>query len=598
MQTEPFLAALLSSLYEDNPDAIAVYDRDGLLVSANKSACQLSGYGVEQLRGGSIQTHVHLPDRERVAEAFTNALAGFCEHMETTIRESGGEIVPVEMYLFPARNGEDISGVFAQARDIVALRSAEQALGMHEQRSRSLFEYHPDAIMALKADGSISRVNVALEAITGYFGEQIIGKPWTEIVSHECRQSADEAFRLVSRGEATEFDSFLLDRLGNRIDVQMKLVPLRVGNDVEGAYAIAKSVVAQRSAERAIALQGERIRELYLAAAARSDSSDAQLNNTLALGCRMFGFDYGYVTRFDGVTISILNAVGEGTGVRVGSVFPTESALSRFLIGERQTLFIPDLDAPPWDKDPARGSAPWKSYFGTKLVVNNEEFGALVFAGRLPHPHVLEELDRDLLQLMALFVAAAIERAQHAERIEQLAFFDSLTGLPNRVLFADRIRQTMGAAKRYNRGFAVMYLDLDDFKIVNDTFGHASGDLVLKAVADRLLRTLRESDTVARFGGDEFVILQPVVNGASDAADLARKIVGAMQTPFEIGGEQRVVHTSIGIALYPQDGNSAEELMDRADRALYRAKHAGRNRWLFFNDEIPRQHWPQKRQSS
>jgi diguanylate cyclase (GGDEF)-like protein len=156
----------------------------------------------------------------------------------------------------------------------------------------------------------------------------------------------------------------------------------------------------------------------------------------------------------------------------------------------------------------------------------------------------------------------------------------------------------MGAAKRYNRGFAVMYLDLDDFKIVNDTFGHASGDLVLKAVADRLLRTLRESDTVARFGGDEFVILQPVVNGASDAADLARKIVGAMQTPFEIGGEQRVVHTSIGIALYPQDGNSAEELMDRADRALYRAKHAGRNRWLFFNDEIPRQHWPQKRQSS
>ncbi|HEY9180110.1 MAG TPA: sensor domain-containing diguanylate cyclase, partial [Candidatus Baltobacteraceae bacterium] len=230
---------------------------------------------------------------------------------------------------------------------------------------------------------------------------------------------------------------------------------------------------------------------------------------------------------------------------------------------------------------PARSTAPWKSYFATKMLVGGHEFGALVFAARHTRDGIAE-MDRDLLQLMALFVAAALERAQHAERIEQLAFYDSLTGLPNRVLFNDRIRQTMGVAKRYSRGFSVMYLDLDEFKEINDRFGHPVGDLVLKSVADRLLQQLRESDTVARFGGDEFVILQPVVNGPVDAADLARKIVAALETPLAIEEFEIAVHTSIGIALYPQDGVNAEDLMDRADRALYRAKRAGRNRWQFY----------------
>lgn len=587
MQTNLVLADLLASFYDGCPDAIAVYDRSGFLVSCNPAARALSGFSETDVLGTHYKHHVLTEDREIVEEAFASALTGFIEHFETILRGQGGADTPVEVHLFPARHHGEVLGVFAQAHDMLALRAAEESLELNQQRFRSLFEYHPDAIMALKMDGSISRVNVALEATTGYYGEQLIGKQWSELIAPESREEALDAFRLVARGEAIEFDSFLLDRLGNRIDVQTKLVPLRVADRIDGAYLIAKNVMAQRSAERAISLQGERIRELYLAAAARGESVEAQIDNTLALGCRLFGFDYGYLTRFDEATISILNAVGEGSGVNAGSVFPKEEGLSRHLVGDRQTLFIPDLDEPPWDKDPARDTAPWKSYFATKLIVGNREFGALVFAGRNARDGGIPELDRDLLQLMALFVAAALERAQHAERIEQLAFYDSLTGLPNRVLFNDRIRQTMGAAKRYSRGFAVMYLDLDAFKEINDRFGHPVGDLVLKAVADRLVATLRESDTVARFGGDEFVVLQPVVNGPVDASDLAKKIVASLQTPLEIEDFRQVVHTSIGIALYPHDGLNADELMDRADRALYRAKRAGRNRWQFFTDELP-----------
>lgn len=581
MQTNLPPADLLASFYEGCPDAIALYDRSGLFVSCNAAARHLSGYADKQLTGSHYRQHIVAEDRKTVDEAFASALDGFIEHFETVLRGGSGIAVPVEVHLFPAKHGDEIVGVFAQAHDMMALRAAEQSLELNQQRFRSLFEYHPDSVMALKADGAISRVNVALEATTGYYGEQVIGKNWSELIAPECREDALDAFRLVSRGEAIEFDSFLLDRLGNRIDVQMKLVPLRVSDRIEGAYVIAKNVMAQRSAERAIALQGERIRELYLAAAARGDSIEVQIDNTIALGCRLFGFDYGYLTRFDEATITILNAVGEGAGIRAGAVYPKDQALSRHLIGERQTLLIPDMDEAPWDKDPARSTAPWKSYFATKLMVGSHEFGALVFAARHTRDGIAE-MDRDLLQLMALFVAAALERAQHAERIEQLAFFDSLTGLPNRVLFNDRIRQTMGAAKRYSRGFAIMYLDLDEFKEINDRFGHPVGDLVLKSVADRLVAQLRESDTVARFGGDEFVILQPVVNGPSDASDLARKIIAALQQPLQMEDFEQVVHTSIGIALYPQDGLSADDLMDRADRALYRAKRAGRNQWQFY----------------
>ena len=583
MQANSLLADLLASLYEGCPDAIAVYDREGRLVSCNGAAEQLSGVPQEQLVGAHYAVQLRGQDREVIDDAFASALDGYTGHFETVLRIGPEGDIPVEVHLFPAKKGDEIVGVFAQAHDRLALRAAEESLELNQQRFRSLFEYHPDAVMALKADGTISRVNVALEAGTGYFGEEIIGREWSELIAPDCREEALAALRVVSRGEAVEFDSYLLDRHGNRVDVQMKLVPLRVADRLDGAYAIAKNVVAQRTAERAMALQGERIRDLYLAAAARGESVEAQIRNTLALGCRMFGFDYGYVTRVDESTVTILNSVGEGNGVREGSVFAKEQALSRHLTGDTHTLFVPDLAEPPWDADPAREVVPWNSYFGAKLIVANREFGALVFAGRKPRPSGIADWDRDLLQLMALFVAAALERAQHAERIEQLAFYDSLTGLPNRVLFNDRMRQTMSAAKRYKRGFAVMYLDLDEFKEINDRHGHPVGDLVLRAVADRLVAALRESDTVARFGGDEFVILQPVVNGSSDAADLAGRLVEAMCEPLKIGDFEQAVHTSVGIALFPQDGESADELMDHADRALYRAKGAGRNQWQFYS---------------
>ncbi len=561
-------ADLPASLFHENPDAIAFYDRDGMFVSCNDAALKLSGCSREQFEGTRYTDRMLVPEHPRIEDAFQSALEGGTDRFESSIRQNSGVIVPVVVYVFPARADGSITGVFVQARDMAALRSAEL--------------YHPDGIAALNRDGTISRVNPALESATGRFGDQLIGRAWTDVLAPECRRAAEEGVRNAHRGEAVELEAYLLDRAGNRIEVVINLVPLRAGERIEGAYAIARDVSAQRAAEHAMALQGERIRQLYLAAAARGQSLDEQIENTLALGCRLFDFDYGYVTRFKDSAVVIQSAAGEGAGVRAGMLFPKRNALSRLVEGERQSVFIPDLDEPPWNTDPARYSAPWRSYYAAKLVVNGNDYGALVFAGRLPHHGGLEQLDRDLLEMMALFVSAAIERSERAERIEQLAFYDALTGLPNRALFADRMDQALTAAKRYNRGFAVMYSDLDAFKEINDRYGHPAGDLLLRSVAERLMAICRASDTIARFGGDEFVVLQPVVNGAADAADLAGKIVEGMQRPFTINGNTCVAHTSIGIALFPKDGVTAEDLMEHADRALYRAKRAGRNRWQFF----------------
>jgi diguanylate cyclase (GGDEF)-like protein len=173
------------------------------------------------------------------------------------------------------------------------------------------------------------------------------------------------------------------------------------------------------------------------------------------------------------------------------------------------------------------------------------------------------------------------ERRKSEAQIVFLARHDALTELPNRVVFQERIEQALAEVGR-GTGFALLYLDLDRFKEVNDTLGHPIGDGLLCAVAQRLLCLVREGDTVARLGGDEFAILQLAASNAIDATALARRVVDVVSAPYEIEGNQVNIGTSIGIALAPADGAQAAQLLKHADLAMYRAKRSGRGRWHFF----------------
>ncbi|OPY57860.1 MAG: Cyclic di-GMP phosphodiesterase Gmr [Pelotomaculum sp. PtaU1.Bin035] len=182
-----------------------------------------------------------------------------------------------------------------------------------------------------------------------------------------------------------------------------------------------------------------------------------------------------------------------------------------------------------------------------------------------------------------VFVSRDItERQRYAETIRHQAFHDAVTGLPNRMLFKDRLTLAMAHAKRNKQMLGVLFLDLDRFKIVNDTLGHDVGDQLLKSVARRLTNYVREDDTIARFGGDEFTVLLPEITQAESVAKIAQKILEAIREPFNIDDHELYIATSIGIALYPNDGEDAETLLKNADTAMYRAKEKGKNNYQLY----------------
>ena len=189
------------------------------------------------------------------------------------------------------------------------------------------------------------------------------------------------------------------------------------------------------------------------------------------------------------------------------------------------------------------------------------------------------------IEARRLYIASARDitsRKEAERRIIYLANHDALTGLPNRNLLQDRIRQAVNQERRRNERGAVLFIDLDQFKTINDSLGHDVGDLLLKDVAERLVSSLRSEDTVARQGGDEFIVVLPLVANAQDAGTVAQKLLDAMTPPYQIKGSELHASASIGIAIFPDDGEDGDTLLKNSDTAMYHAKEAGRNNCQFF----------------
>ena len=175
----------------------------------------------------------------------------------------------------------------------------------------------------------------------------------------------------------------------------------------------------------------------------------------------------------------------------------------------------------------------------------------------------------------------------HGRLLESLALQDPLTGLANRRLLAERMSMALGHARRNRSTMAVVYLDLDGFKQINNTLGHGAGDTLLQMVAARLVATVREEDTVARLGGDEFIIALWHLGGNDDAAEMVARVIGAVSKPYDIDGHAASITTSAGVAIYPVDGEDADTLMKCADMALYDAKRAGKNAYRISERSMP-----------
>ncbi|MRX11023.1 EAL domain-containing protein [Pseudoduganella sp. FT25W] len=252
------------------------------------------------------------------------------------------------------------------------------------------------------------------------------------------------------------------------------------------------------------------------------------------------------------------------------------------LVRKDGSTFWARLSGRPFDLAQAGGRSVWL----VDDITARREAAEAVARARDELELRVQERTAELAGANAQLQGEIVERRQAEARVHHMAYHDSLTGLPNRALLSDRLDRSMLAAQRFDRKLAVMFIDLDRFKTINDSLGHMTGDQLLKEVATRLCSAVRASDTVARLGGDEFVVLVPGIRAPDEAGQVAEKIIEALSEDFPLEGRKLHITPSIGISIYPDDGGDVETLMRNADGAMYHAKASGRNNYQFFKESM------------
>ncbi|MGJ3253464.1 MAG: diguanylate cyclase domain-containing protein [Elainellaceae cyanobacterium] len=217
----------------------------------------------------------------------------------------------------------------------------------------------------------------------------------------------------------------------------------------------------------------------------------------------------------------------------------------------------------------------------TKRSLHQDAAGNLFLVGIIRDITRRKQIEEELRRTAAELVRSNAELKETENQLRRIAYHDPLTGLPNRKLLHERLAQAIEWAAQTQQLIAILFLDLDGFKLINDTEGHLMGDLLLKAVAQRLTGCLRSSDTVARLGGDEFVVILPAIPSVQHIDRVAQKILNTLSQSFAIEGKTIAMTTSIGISMYPDSGTSVEDLIANADKAMYSAKEFGKNHYVF-----------------
>jgi diguanylate cyclase (GGDEF)-like protein/PAS domain S-box-containing protein len=442
-----------------------------------------------------------------------------------------------------------------------------------EREDRSLFDWSPDPVLALSCEGIITRANAAACRSQGCEQDRLVGRSLTDLIEPGDVYEAQAALQRAADGRATSVELRALGIDAASYPIQATLIPIVLGGHVGGVHLIARDLSAIRRAERAVATNSDRLRELYVVAAAANATAENQIAATIDAGCRLLGLDSG----------ALYDAEAGQCVAGVGTSVPR--SFGRLALATDGALALEDLRELPELGDEPDGLTPG-AYIGTAIDVAGARYGSLCFVSAAARAEPFTESDRDLVHLMGALVGSAIERTHSRARLKHLAYNDPLTALPNRAWFAERLRDELALAQAAGTRVALMFLDLDRFKDINDTHGHALGDRLLRQIGDRLTTVVANEGLVARMGGDEFIVLIGHDPTTARLERLAQRIVAAIDQVIFIDGFEQYVTTSIGVAVYPADGGDADTLIKHADVAMYRAKERGRNTHQFFTASL------------
>jgi diguanylate cyclase (GGDEF)-like protein/PAS domain S-box-containing protein len=426
-------------------------------------------------------------------------------------------------------------------RALAAVRDSEAVF-------RSIFENAPIGMTLTDAQTTVQRANPAFCRMLGRAEAELAGRPFTEFTHPDDVAENVRLYRALVAGESDGFqmEKRYLRKDGGLLWTQLNVSALPAkGGAPRSTIGMIEDIDARKRTEQALLESERRFRAL-----AESSPDAILIHQDLRIV---------FVNR---AMVSLMRARDAAELVGRPSTFMLKDDYLE--VARRRSLALYAGERQP------RTEQVYVRMDGTPV---NVEIAAA--------PTVI-----DGKPAAQVTVRDITERKRSESRIEYLATHDGLTDLPNRNLIHDRISQAIAHARRSERQIAVMYLDLDRFKVVNDGLGHAFGDAVLRAVAERLTQAVRESDTVARQSGDEFLILLADLRRSADVYIVAQKILEAFARPLVL--QEREIHLtfSIGVSLYPQDGQSAEALIGNADVAMYRAKDAGRNAYQFYTREM------------
>lgn len=532
-----------AALFDAFPSLVWCADGDGGCSFVNQAWQDYTGRNLDLERGDGWLDAVHPDDRGTLGRQWSEAF-GLRGRLETEyrLRRAAGDYGWVHHSAEPVTDEAGrLAGYLGTCHDITERRDAELAAQARAQEIRLLADNVPVLIAHFAPDLRCLFANKAYASTWGWDVEDIIGHTVEEIIGAEGFRDIEPHILRVLQGEPVTYERPIKAGDGAMRVIEVNLLPrFDEGGRVAAAFVLISDITRHRLSEQAVRESEERLRKfsdathegiVFHERGVITDCNDA--------GLRLIGYRYEELVGrpvLDFVAPDSRDAVMNN--IRLGYERPYEGVIVH--------------------KD------------GTRIAV--ELTGKVMpFKGKPYRMTVIRDI-RD--------------RKEAEARIQFLAHHDTLTGLPNRVLLMDRLEFILASARRREAKVGILFLDLDNFKTVNDSLGHAAGDALLRLTASRIESSIRSVDVVSRLSGDEFLVVLPDLEDEQSPVAVAEKLLAAVSEPVALEGQSLSVSPSIGIAVYPRDGTSADTLIRNADAAMYLAKDRGRSNFQFFSERL------------
>jgi diguanylate cyclase (GGDEF)-like protein/PAS domain S-box-containing protein len=543
----------LKAIVETSPLAIYAITPQGIVILWNPAAERLFGCKESEVVGKT--STLVIPDHDDFAPVLRDrVLAGETVHnLEITRRRDDGALIELSVSAAPLRGTEDrIVGVLVICTDVMEIKRTSQALNDQLRFTQELLEVIPNPIFYKDIQRRYLGFNRAWESFFGKKREDFVGKQASDLIPAQLADSADRKDAEVIRTGQLSITKVNITDAKDELRQVLKHVSRFTSQDgtPAGTISVLTDITELKKIEHAL------------------ETSEA---------------------RFRALTESAMDIV---TIIDAEGIIQYQSPSVKHLLG--------------FDPEQMVGLKPFEMVHRDDVGALKQSFESLLTRGpgaqtekpiefrirnRDGNWRTLESmgknnLDNPSIRGLIVNTRDVSDRLAIQQRMQHLAYHDSLTGLPNRSLLQDRVAQALSRAGRTKKNLAVMFIDIDNFKNINDTLGHDVGDELLREIAKRLTRSVRQHDTIARQGGDEFIVLLEELDGQSGATRIAQKILDALRTVFVVGGMEQHVSGSIGLALFPQDGHDPQTLLKNADTAMFHGKSLGKNTYQFFTHKM------------